>query len=261
MSYQFNQVFSTIPEELREKLEAHYHEIKHNYALRKFESSELNGAKFCEIVYRILEWRTSNTKMYQPLGTQIKDFKQKVRRFEQCSNEPDTIRCNIPDVLLAIYNIRSKRGVAHVAGEIDSNYMDATFIVAGADWVMAELVRLLHSDNITIDEARALVESLTTKKIPIIWQIGDHKRVISPPGKKLPAKDKVLILLYSENSNKLTVDSLLRSTEYSNPTKFRNDILTKLHKAGLLHFDKITNEVTLSPSGIKDVEDRIPLEF
>ena len=257
MSYQFDHVFLSIPEELREKLEDHYHKIKHNHALRKFEPSELNGAKFCEVVYRILEWRTSKT--YTQAGTQIKDFKQKVRRFEQCSNEPDTIRYHIPDVLLAIYNIRNKRGVAHVAGTIDSNYMDATFIVAGADWVMAELVRLLH--NVTIDEARALVESLTTKQIPLIWQIGDHKRVISPPGKKLPAKDKVLALLYNAYPKSVSVKDLLCWTEYKNPTSFKKDILDKLHRSDLLHYDKATGEVTLSPLGVKEVEDKIPLEF
>ena len=253
MSYQFNQVFSSIPEELREKLEAHYRKIKRKFASRDFESSELNGAKFCEIVYRILEWRTNKTY------TQIKDFKQAVRRFEQYSNEPDTIRYNIPGVLLAIYNIRNKRGVAHVAGKIDPNYMDATFIVAGADWVMAELVRLLH--NVTIDEARELVESLITKQIPIIWQIGDHKRVISPPGKKLQYKDKVLVLLYNAYPKSVSVKDLLCWTEYKNPARFKSGILTKLHKSDLLHYDKATGEVTLSLLGIKDVEGNIPLEF
>ena len=51
------------------------HEIKHNYALRKFEPSELNGAKFCEIVYRVLEWKTDSNKLYTPLGTSIKNFR------------------------------------------------------------------------------------------------------------------------------------------------------------------------------------------
>ena len=258
MSYQFNQVFSSIPEELREKLEAHYRKIKRKFASRDFESSEFNGAKFCEIVYRILQWHTANDKAYLPLGQEIKNFRRSVvTNFEKA--QPDSIRYHIPDVLRAIYNIRNKRGVAHVAGEIDPNYMDATFIVAGTDWVMAELVRLLH--NVTIDEARALVESLTTKQIPLIWQIGDHKRVISPPGKKLQYKDKVLVLLYNAHPKSVSVKDLFNWTEYKHLTRFKNDILAKLHKSDLLHFDETANEVTLSLLGIKDIEYRIPLEF
>lgn len=257
MSYQFNQVFSTIPEELREKLEEHYRKIKRKFASRDFESSELNGAKFCETVYRILEWRVSPTDDYTPYG-EMKNFRQSVLKFESTTSLSDAIRFHIPAVLRAIYDIRSKRGVAH-ADEIDPNYMDATFIVAGADWVMAELVRLLH--NVTIDEARELVESLTAKQIPLIWQIGDHKRVISPPGKKLQYKDKVLVLLYNAHPKSVSVKDLLKWTEYKNSTEFKKDILAKLHKSDLLHYDKTTNEVTLLPPGIKDVEDRIPLDF
>ena len=257
MSYQFNQVFATIPCELGERLETHYHEIKHNYALRKFKSSELEGAQFCEVVYRILEWHVSPTDDYTPYG-EMKNFRQSVLKFENDTSLSDAIRFHVPGVLRAIYDIRSKRGVAH-ADEIDPNYMDATFIVAGSDWIMAELVRLLH--EVTIDEARALVESLTTKQIPLIWQIGDHKRVISPPGKKLEFTDKVLVLLYNAYPKSVSVKDLLKWTEYKNSTRFKRGILVKLHKSDLLHYDKVTGEVTLSSLGIKVVEDRIPLDF
>ena len=70
-----------------------------------------------------------------------------------------------------------------------------------------------------------------------------------------------MILLYGEHSNLLTVDSLRQSIEYRNPTDFRNKILTPLHKSELVHFDKTTEEVVLSPKGIRKVEDEIPLEF
>ena len=52
MTSQFDQVFNAIPKELRSELEADYHEIKHNFALRKFKPSEMGAGHFCETVYR-----------------------------------------------------------------------------------------------------------------------------------------------------------------------------------------------------------------
>lgn len=259
MSVTFDQVFASVPDAIRKRLKQHYHEIKHNYALQKFEPSELNGGKFCEDVFRVLEWHSSPTDAYTAYGTQIKNFKSSVRKFESNSNLDDSVRFHIPDTLCSIYNIRNKRGVGHSPGDIDPNFMDATLVAAGVDWMMAELVRLFH--NVSIDEARDMVKSVTTKKIPLIWEVGDIKRVLSPPSGGLPARDKVLVLLYSESSNRLTADSLRKSIEYRNPTDFRNKVLTPLHIAELVHFDRSSDEVVLSPKGIKKVEEEIPLEF
>ena len=259
MIYQFEHVLSSIPEELCKGLARHYYFIKHHYALGNFESSELHCAKFCEIVYRVLQWHTSNTKTYLQLGKQIRDFRSSVMSFEQLSDHPDSIRYHIPDALRLIYCIRNKRGVAHVAGDIDHNRSDAMCLKSSVDWITAELVRLFN--NVGIEEAELLIESLTAKQLPQIWKIGDHRRIISPPGKKLQHKDKVLVLLYSTYPKSVSVKDLLNWTEYKNPTLFKKNILDKLHNADLLHYDKSTNEVILSPLGIKDVEDRIPLEF
>ncbi|MDE0328700.1 MAG: hypothetical protein OXI78_06390 [Anaerolineaceae bacterium] len=259
MSLQFDQVFSSVPDEIHERLKKHYREMKHNNALRKFEPSELNGGKICEDVFRVLEWHSSPTDTFTPYGTQIKNFKRSVSKFVNDTNLDDSVRFHIPDILCSIYNIRNKRGVGHTPGEIDPNFMDATLVAGCVDWIMAELVRLFH--NISLDEARDMVKSMTTKKIPLIWEVGDVKRVLSPPSGSLSAKDKVLVLLYSETSNLLTASSLRQSIEYRNTTNFRNKVLIPLHNAELVHFDRTKDEIILSPKGIKKVEDEIPLEF
>ena len=259
MSILFEQVFATVPDDIRKRLEKHYHETKQNFALQKFEQSELNGAKFCEDVFRLLEWSACPAKDFTNYGIHIKNFKESVRKFEDNKKLEDSVRFHIPDNLCSINNIRNKRGVGHSPGDIDSNLMDATLVVACVDWVMAELVRLFH--NVSTDEAGDMIMSITTKKIPLIWEVGDMKRVLSPPSGALSAKDKVLVLLYSEPSNLLTTDFLRRSVEYRNPTDFKNKVLTSLHKAELVHFDRTTDEVILSPKGIKKVEVEIPLEF
>ena len=59
MPSKFDQVFEAIPDDIRNRLQKHYHETKQNFALQKFEQSELNGGKFCEDVFRLLEWYAS----------------------------------------------------------------------------------------------------------------------------------------------------------------------------------------------------------
>ncbi len=257
----FDEVFKIIPDQLKERLEEYYHEIKRNFVQGKFEPSELNGGKFCEIVLRILEWHTDNTGSYTPLGTSIKNFGQSTRSFEGMSKFNDSIRFHIPQVLNALYPIRNKRGVAHAAGEIDPNYMDAIFVVSCTDWIMAELVRLFH--NVSITEAQNIVTSLVTKRIPIIWQIGDHYRVISPPGKKLSTRDKVLLLSYNAYPETVSASNLLTWTEYDlrNRTRFLRSILGGLHKEDLIHFNTSSDDVHLSPLGVTYVEKNLPLSF
>ena len=259
MTAQFEEAFPQVPECISERLIKHYSEIKQNFALRKFEPSELNGGKFCEDVFRLLEWHTSPTNEFTPYGSKINNFRQSVLRFECQSDHTESVRFHIPDLLRSIYDIRNKRGVAHTEGEVSPNLMDATLVVSCADWIMAELVRLFH--KVSLEEAQNMVDGLVTKKIPVVWKFGDKTRVLSPPDRPFRAKDKVLILLYSEASNVLTADKLRQMVEYNNPTDFKKKVLKQLHKDELVHFDSASGEVTLSPKGMRKVEDELYLEF
>lgn len=261
MSLQFDQVFASIPDDIRKRLNKHYHEIKHNYALQKFEPSQLNGAKFCEDVYRLLEWHASPTNTYTQYGKQLKNFRGSILQWENDTSLPDSIRMHIPDILRTIYDIRNKRGVTHSPGEISPNLIDASLIVYCADWVMAELVRLYYKSNFDEDEARDMVESLVTKRIPLIWQIDDRKRVISPPGKTLSDKERALALLYSDHPKPIVIHDLADWTDSTNESRLKKQYLPALHKAGLIDIDATTELVRLSPLGVAHVEAKIPLEY
>ncbi len=181
----FSSVFPNIPKEVLDRLESSYNNVKKNFRENRFEPSELNGAKFCEAVFRLLEWHTS--KSYTRFGTSIKDFTSAVKRFEQMSTFSDSVRFHIPKILDALYGIRNKRGVGHLGGDVNPNQMDAIFVASACDWIMAELVRIFH--QLSTEEAQKLVQDLVTKKIPIIWKIGQSKRVLAV---HLSYKDKAL---------------------------------------------------------------------
>ena len=257
---QFNQVFAIIPQELRKELESDYHEIKHNFALWKFKPSEMGGGHFCETVYRILEWYTDPNRSYTPFGKNAGDFRRFQQKLMQVKPKPhESVRFHIPNALCQIYDVRSRRGPAHKVKDVHPNMMDAMLVVAGADWVMAELVRMLH--NVSVDEAKNMVESLVTKQIPLIWRIEDRTRVISPPGATLSYDQKVLVVLYSDHPEPITVDDLFLWTRHSNKSVFRNKVLGKLDQSDMIDVEPGTDLVRLSLLGVSHVEKHIPLDF
>lgn len=244
----FNSVFPVnTPKEIIEKLERSYNEIKKNFLEMRYEPSELNGAKFCEATYRLLEWYTSNS--YTPFDTKLRDFSQSTKKFENMSNFQYSVRFHIPKILDVLYGIRNHRGVGHLSGNIDPNYMDSVFIVSASDWVMAELVRLFH--NLNTDEAQKLVQSIVTKKLQVVWQTSTVKRVLN---NDLSYKDKTLLLLYNEPMKSVTDTELFKWVEHSNMSIYKRDVLRVCHKERLLEYNETIGEITLSPKGVQYVE-------
>ena len=166
---------------------------------------------------------------------------------------PRLIRIQIPRMLVALYETRNNRGVGHAGGDLDANHMDAMVVLFMAKWVVAEPVRVYH--GLDTAEAQNVVDSLVQKEIPVIWSVVGKQRVLDPG---LRMKDKSLLLLYGSPGPVLEGD-LVDWVEYSNPSASKDNILRPAHKAKLIEFDEITGLVHLSPTGIKYVEDKIPL--
>ena len=155
------------PKTLVSKLISHYTKLKSNFIQDRMEPGELNGGKFAEVVFRLIQYATDPQQQYTPLRQSLPSVDNMVRELEKLPNTlDDSLRLHIPRVLKAIYGIRNKRGVGHT-GEIDANLMDATLVMAVCDWVMAELIRLYH--ECSADEAQNIVDRLVKRSIPIIY--------------------------------------------------------------------------------------------
>ncbi|MBB3083292.1 hypothetical protein [Geodermatophilus sabuli] len=48
-------------------------------------------------------------------------------------------------MMIGLYDIRNNRGVGHAGADVDPNHMDATVVLYQSKWLVAELVRLLHT--------------------------------------------------------------------------------------------------------------------
>lgn len=251
-----SKAFVGLPSDLSEALINSYTEIKRNFVENRHEPSELNGGKFCEAVFRVLEWKTSSPKKYTPIGTTLPNFGDSLKQFHSLPNTVDySLRYQIPKALDSIYDIRNHRGVGHLA-KVSPNYMDSVYIVSASDWIMAELVRTFR--KVSTIEATKIVSGLVSKKVPLIWEVDDIKRVLDS---NLSFKEETLVILYQAEPGSESDFKLAEWTGYSNPTLFKKYILEKLDKERFIYYNKKTGEATISPTGIKHVEDNIDLHL
>lgn len=246
-------LLSNIPAGLRKPLFNAFQSIEKNYREKRWEPSELNGGKLCEIVYSILKGHVDGKFASKP--TKPKNMVDACRRLEQADSKSfsRSVRIQIPRMLTALYEIRNNRGVGHIGGDVDPNHMDAVVVVNMAKWVLAELIRLFH--GVTTEEAAKAVDCIIERDIPLVWEVGEIKRILNPT---LSMKDKMLALLYTCMGPAKESD-LLAWTEHSNGAVFRRDVLKKAHKAKLIEYNQKRKEIHLSPLGEQYVEANIDL--
>jgi len=68
----------------------------------------------------------------------------------------------------------------------------------------------------------------------------------------------MFLLLYS-SAGSVSAASLIDWLEYGNASRFRKEILGQAHRDRLIEFDRASDSVELSPTGIKYVEASMPL--
>lgn len=235
-----------LPEDLRQELLDAFNEIVSNFREGKWEPSELNGGKLCEVAYSILRGHVDGN--YPTHSSKPNNMVDDCKAFELAPKTfPRSVRIQIPRMLIALYEVRNNRGVGHVGGEVDPNHMDASLVLNMSKWIMAELVRMFH--GVDTKTATEVVELLTERELPIIWQVNEKKRILRPG---LSMKDKTLLLLYSQSS--VSEADLVTWIEHTNASIYRRDVLVKGHKAKLWEYDKSSRIVTLSPIGSDIVE-------
>jgi len=239
-----------LPAGLRSELLGTYSEILRNFRECRWEPAELDGGKLREIVYTILKGYVDTS--YPPAASKPRSMIAACAALESAPTTfPRSVRIQIPRMLVALYEIRTNRSVAHVGGDVNPNHMDAVCVVEMSKWLMCELVRIFH--GISTEAATAAVDSLVERTLPIVWKVGENLRVLNPD---MSMRDKTLVLLY-QRSGFVEERELLRWVEHSNGTVFRQDVILVAHKGRLLEYDRGRKTVQISPLGRRYVEEVI----
>lgn len=243
---------SAIPAGLRDPLLYEHQQIVQNFFERRWGPSELSGGRFCEVAYSVVDG--FGLGKYPPKPGKPPNFVDACRALESRANVPRSFQILIPRILPPLYEVRNQRGVGHVGGDVDSNFMDATLVLSMTNWVLGELVRVFHS--LSPEEAQALVNKLSERRIPLIWQGAEMRRVLNPG---FGLEQKVLVLLGSSSAG-VDADELMKWTDYAGRSYFRK-LLRKLHSRRTVEFDERANHVTLLPPGSLLVEEIVAREL
>jgi len=231
---------AVLPASLRAPLLAEYQSIIQNYSEHRWSPSELSGGKFCEIVYTILDGYANGNYAAHP--SKPADFVGACRRLEQHTQVPRSFQVLIPRLLPALFEVRNNRGVGHVGGDVDPNHMDATFVVSSCNWVIAELVRVFH--NLSTADAQNVVGTIVERRIPLIWEGENMRRVLDPT---LTLGAQVLLLL-STSTGKVATSDLLNWTGYENRNYFYK-LLRELHGERMIELAADEKHALILPPG------------
>ncbi len=240
--------FAALPSGLRKDLLGAFNDIVTNFEQTRWGPAELDGGKLCEAALTILQGLAAGGT-YEARSKKPRNMFDACKAMEQNTTQPRSVTIQIPRMIVALYEIRNNRGVGHAGGDIDPNEMDATAVLYMSKWIVAELVRNVHS--LETAEATELVEALIERQVSLVWSSGEKKRVLHLG---LSWKERTLLLLLSESSE--VSEALLFSwLEHPKVTDLRRNILVPGHKQRLWEYDVRTRTVRLLPPGISEAED------
>jgi hypothetical protein len=235
-----------IPQQLVDELIDSYVEGKRRYHLGDHRPQEVEGGRFSEAVFRILQHLGG--RVVTPIGKPLPSVDVLMATFENAIGQPDAIRLHIPRTLRLIYDVRNKRDAAHLGNGIDPNRQDATLVIANMDWVMAELVRLHH--GIDPNQAQQIIDDLVTKEVPAIQEINGQPVILT----SLQPRDEALLMLYRIGAKGVSLDDLAQMLRVARKDHLKERLL-KLDADKLVLFHSGTGLFHLTSKGIRYVEE------
>jgi hypothetical protein len=200
-------------------------EAKRRFYRSDFRPSAVEGGRFAEATFRILQWATTGS--YTAIGKTLPKVDQLLVMLENSSGN-DSARLHIPRTLRLIYDVRNKRDAAHLADGIDPNMQDATLVIRNMEWVMAELLRMYH--KVSPDDAQGIILDLVSKEIPIIQVLNGFPRVL----RDIKASDYCLVLLYWRGASGASFSELASWVRPAMRANLRRT-LVRLYQKDLAH--------------------------
>lgn len=246
---QLEQSFS---KELIEKLFEAYQLVYENYYQGKYRPCCFEGGRLAEVALRMLQEATIGK--YIPLGQSIPRFSNEVIDLEKTDSAKFSQSIRIPRTLQVIYDIRNKRDIGHVGGDVDANFSDATLSLVSCNWILTELIRICYTSNIAT--AQDMVNSIVKIRIPLIQDFNGFLKILRP-ALKLPTK--ILAFLFYRGSEGATIGELNQWLGNRVLVGHMNTTLNRLeHEKSYIHREN--DRYFITDTGRKYVEEHIPFQ-
>ena len=216
-----------LPSDLTAALLDEYEENRRRYFLGDYAPGAVNGGRFCEAATRVVQFLGADDHV--PLDSEIK-VDRALTRIENDLTLEEALRLHIPRAIRLIYGVRNKRNTGHLNGGVDPSRQDATLIVGVLDWILAELVRVIH--GVTAEEAQQLITGIVTKEIPLV-AVYNGKPVLL---RDLTHLEHLMVILYWANAESVSRADLRRWLP-ERVTSHLSRLLNSAEKSHYAHLD------------------------
>lgn len=168
-----------------------------------------------------------------------------LRKLPKPSAKEEMLYLVIPQVLKAIYTIRSKKRVAHIK-MTNADSIDFEFVITSCNWVMSQLIIIYL--NISLEDTIIFTNSIMERKIPIIEKLEDGAIMILKRGLKF--KEELMLVLYQfpKRMTRQELNIILKPKKSS----YISTYLIRLYKEKLIHLNK--EGAIINKNGIKEIE-------
>lgn len=231
-----------IPQDLTDAILSEYSECKSRYHWGDHRPAAINGGRFCEAVVRAIQHLGSSPTV--PLSKPLQ-VETALKQIENDISLDEALRLHIPRALRLVYGVRNSRDAGHLKGGLDTSYQDASLVVGVIDWVLAELIRVVHKVPQAV--AQAIVDGIVTKQVPVISEY-NGKPVLLVDASHV---DRVLALLYWANRPSVAKAELRKWL----PASAAKNLGRTLRSAKAKHFVHVDgDEVFLTHVGRRHIE-------
>ena len=194
---------SRIDPEIVDDLVAEYERLLSEHRKGDSEAALNASGKFVEHVLRAVEFIRIGTTL-----PEIRSVPGAIKEIEKDGRLEESLRALVPLACSLIFNLRSKRGAAHVK-QIDPRQINSSLAAQAASWIMAEFVRLYHLD----DEKGAAQATATLMRwnVPLVEQFG-HETVVTTP---MRCEVAVLLKIFASKPNGVDRRGLSNGVKHS----------------------------------------------
>jgi len=215
---------TSIPVSLAQDLVDSFLQIRQDVATSTLGRSA--PGKFVESVVQTLQVLTVGKHDAKP---NVDEF---LRTIESSgSGLDDGLRLCAARICRAMYSLRSKRNIVH-KGAVDPNTYDLQFLLAGAQWTVAELLR--SSAGISMEEAGRLVKGITSPVGGIIEDFGGKRLVHGAH----TIRKEALVLLQSYYPQMVFPNQISHDLDRRSASAIRNE-LRAMWRAKLVQGDRL----------------------
>ncbi len=206
----------------------------------------LHAARFSEICIACLKQLSDPSNKIDLNKITFGKFYEDLRKLPKPSAKEEMLYLVIPQVLKAIFTIRSKKRVAHIK-MTNADSIDFEFVITSCNWVMSQVIIIYL--NISLEDAIILTNSIMERKIPTIEKFQDGEIMVLKGGLKF--REELMLVLYQfpKRMTRQELNTILKPKKSS----YISTYLNGLYQDKLIHLNK--EGAIINKNGIKEIED------